>query len=475
MKTKDTIENYLIELGISLKNNYIFIPKTDYQYSLTKGKSETVELGNYEVKLDKILRNSRELIYVTNIAKNNFINTVTLKGDVGKACEKLISNSILYYGEFAKYIINNLDIKSEFAEKLISLVKGSIDSSYNEVDKIVKEFNVKMEEARQDGDRHHAELTANAIAEANKVKGIHTNIYNNNSLFGESYTIHATPITTSDAKRREMLSMASGAAAQLQSIYEDVANDKAIENLRKVRSKIINDFNNKFKELISVKLNNYFDENIIDNTGKNIEDNPAIYSHYIDLLDNLKEEQINDFKRVIEYYGIYLLNDLEQRVEDNIFNSITKDNSFDYNKSDYKLYLLLKGKDFEKDSNLSKRIFEYYTNLKSKGIKENKVLISTFGDKKKLISECKYLTEDDKSKLVKALDDFTKLNAKNEKLKIFDITMNILIIIMTVLGIFISIKYAFMVNAVNDSIGTICVFGIPISVFIIFLILRNND
>lgn len=44
MKTKDMVENYLLSLGLSIKNTYEFIPQRDYDFN-EKVKTEKVEIG----------------------------------------------------------------------------------------------------------------------------------------------------------------------------------------------------------------------------------------------------------------------------------------------------------------------------------------------------------------------------------------------------------------------------------------------
>lgn len=468
MKSKDIIENYLIELGVSLKNDYVYIPKREYQYSSTKGKTETIKLGNYDVKLDKIIRNTRELFFVTNISRNTFINTVTLNGNIGKACEKLMSYSVLYYAEFLKYIVNNIDIKADFAEKLISLLKGAIDFTDREIGNIISEFNVGMDKARSKGDWHNANLTAQALAEANKIKGFHTDVYDTSGLFGESYTIYATPITTGTAKRNEMLSMASGAASQIQSMYEEIASDRAIESLRKVRTKVIDNFNRQLKELLLVKLNTYFEESLLDNTGTNIGDNPIIYGHYLDVINDLTEDQFEGFKQAVEYYSVNIINDLKKSVEDNIYNYYINEEKCDYDNIDYKLYVYLTKDEFGAGSDVAIRIKNYLSKLEFGTQKENKNLIATFDKKKLLVNECKYLTKEEKTTILQSYEDFKEKNAKANKNNIINIVLSIILVITGLYAIVTAWKYTILFGVYNGSIYLFGFGGIVISLILSF-------
>lgn len=478
MKAKDMIENYLIELGVSLKNNYFYIPSSDYEYSSTKGKTETIKLGNYDVKLDKIIRNTRELIWVTNIARNEFINNVTLSGDVAKACDKLMGHSVLYFTEFVKYIANNIDIKVDFAEKLIALANGAIENTGRELDNVMQEFNVKMDNAREKGAQHHADLTANAIAEANKIKGFHTNVYNTSGLFSESYTIYATPITTGTAKRNEMVSMASAAANQIQSVYEEIANDRAIESLRKVRTKIVNSFNEKLKELLSIKLDSYFEEKLLENEGKNISDNPIIYNHYLNVINELTEEQFDDFKKATEYYRIYLLNDLKKIVEDNIYNAFSKENECNYNEIDYKVYVYLKGDDFGPGSDLCKRIKANYTTQFKDHIsfKENQKYIKNHDSYRNKINNCRYLSDQDKKEIIKSYDDFKIKAYKNRNNNIIDFALNSIMLVIGIIAFIIAFQYMKLYAVYNGKVYLYCIGGMIASLVIggLVYIMKKN-
>ena len=118
MKTKDMLEDYLLSLGVSIKNNYTFLPKTEYDFK-EKKNDETVKLRKHTIKLSQQFANSRELRLMLNSAKDNFINKVTITEDMHKSCEGILKNSIIYFTDLIKYLDSILELKPEIMEKLI--------------------------------------------------------------------------------------------------------------------------------------------------------------------------------------------------------------------------------------------------------------------------------------------------------------------------------------------------------------------
>lgn len=472
MKARDMVENYLIGLGISLKKTYNYIPDEEYEYSSKVGKTEVVKLGKYEVKLNKIIRNTREFNWVTNIARNNFINNVTISGDINKSCDKVMGHSVLYFAEFVKYIVNNIDIKVEFAEKLIALANGAMDNAAKEIDGVLSQYGKNMEDARARAAEHRADLAANAIADITKVRGYHVTGYEHEGLFGDTYTFRATPITMGEDSARKRIEMASGAASQLEAIFEEGAVDKAVEALAKVRNKLVTEFNEKLKELLGVKLDEYFEEKLFDREGNNVGENPTIYHHYLDVVNELEEEQIEDFKKATEYYRIYLLGDLKKRVEDNMFKAFTKDGVVDYNKIDYKTYVALKSDEFGPGSSLGKRIVSYYQVDFNENVsfKENRKYCDIYDGYRERINNCKYLTDKEKVEINKVFDDFKTKTYKNRNNNIIDFVLSTVLLVFGVYAIITSFRYMGLFSLFYDSAYLIGI-GIPLFLVVTWFVI----
>lgn len=463
MKARDMVENYLIGLGISLKKTYAYIPDEEYEYSSKAGKTEVVKLGKHEVKLNKIIRNTREFNWVTNIARNNFINNVTVTGDIMKSCDKVMGHSVLYFAEFVKYIANNIDIKADFAEKLMALATGAMDNAGREIDGVLSQYGKNMEDARARAAEHRADLAASALADITRVEGYHVTGYEHEGLFGDTYTIRATPITMGEDRARKRIEMASGAAAQLEAIFEEGAVDKAVEALAKVRNKLVTDFNEKLKELLGVKLDEYFEEKLFDREGNNVGENPTIYHHYLDVVNELEEDQLDDFKKATEYYRIYLLGDLKKRVEDNMFKAFTKDGVVDYNKIDYKAYVYLKKDEFGPGSNLGKRIVNYYEVDFNENVsfKENKKYCDIYDGYRDRVNKCKYLTDEEKATINKVFDDFKTKTYKNRNNNIIDFVLSAVLLVLGIYAIITSFRYMGLFSLFYDSAYLIGL-GIPL-------------
>ena len=150
MKTKDMLEDYLLSLGVSIKNNYTFLPKTEYDFK-EKKNDETVKLRKHTIKLSQQFANSRELRLMLNSAKDNFINKVTITEDMHKSCEGILKNSIIYFTDLIKYLDSILELKPEIMEKLIILCNGGIANVGKEMESALSEYSVKMAQAQAEG------------------------------------------------------------------------------------------------------------------------------------------------------------------------------------------------------------------------------------------------------------------------------------------------------------------------------------
>ncbi len=470
MKARDVVENYLISLGISLKNNYTFIPKRDYEYS-KKGSTEIVELGKHKVKLSKKNANTRELNVILNYTRDVFVYDVRLSKNMGKACDELVSSLVCYYAEFVKYIAYNFDISVDVADKLIALVEGAINNTEREISKVVSNYNITMDKIKDRIASGRAEMTAQAIAEGTKVRDIHTTVTHHDGIFGESYYVQATPITYGKERTNAMITGANNAADRLQSVYEKDASDDAVDELNSIKTKVLNYFNDKLKDLLFVKLDEYFEEELIENKGKNVGDNPIVREYYLDVIDSLTEEQFEGFKKATDYYGIDILEELKEKVVNNIFNYFINEEKCDYDKIDYKLYTYLTDEKFSTGSDVSKKIKNYFSNLKFGGTKDNKEVIATFNKKRELINKCDYLTKEEKDDILKSYEKFM---ADNNKLGINNFVNFALSVAMVLLGIyaaFIAGKYAILFGLYNRGMKFLVFCGIIIVAIISFVVL----
>ncbi len=470
MKARDVIENYLIELGISLKNNYTFIPKRDYQYS-KKGSSETVRLGTYKVELSKRNSNTRELNVILNYTRDVFIYDVRLSNNIGRACDELASSAVCYYAEFIKYIAYNFDISVDIAEKLIALVEGAINNTEREIGKVVSNYNITMDKIKDKIASGRAEMTAQAVAEGTKVRGVHTTVTHHDGIFGDSYYVQATPITMGKERTNAMISGANNAADNLQSIYEKGASDNAVESLSGIKAKILNYFNDKLKDLLFVKFDDFFDEDLINDRGKNVSDNPIMYGHYLDVVDSLSEEQFDDFKKAIEYYNMSIVDELKEKVVNNIYNYFINTSKCDYDKVDYKLYTYLTGDKFGTGSDVSKKIKCYLTNIKFGDPKDNKIVIASFDKKRELVNKCDYLTSSEKDEILKSYDKFIADNKKTITNNIINLILSIIMVVLGIYAAFIAGKYAILFGLYDRGKKLLIFCGIIVTAFVSFGIL----
>ena len=461
MKTTDMVENYILGLGLNIKKTYKFIPKSDYDYN-SKLKTETLEIGKYKVELSKINQNTRKFKYMLWNAKNNFIDDVEIKGDIGTCCNELVNNALIYYTDFIKYIVENIKVKEDLTEKLIILCNGAITNLGNEIQNTLSNYNIKLAEAKRESDATRSGALARANNKINTPRETYVRIYENDSIFGKDIYAQTVNVGYSESMKDAIIAGAQNAADVIESININIVNDKALEEIKKLKEKITSNFNNNLVNLLSTKLDDVFNGETLEKSGKTIED-PTVYSNIYEVINELEEKDFENYKLVLDFFEYNIINNLKTDVENNIFNYFIKEGKDDYNKIDYKLYVYLKSDDFKAGSHLSTRIRNYYENPNQSfsNYKNLKDLSSTIEETKTNINNCKYLTNEEKQSIKLSLDKYLKKEKTNKISKIYDIIITILLIIFTIIAIYLGIKYTSLMKYTDNPTTLLCIIGIP--------------
>lgn len=427
MKSKDMLEDYLLSLGVSIKNKYTFLPKTEYDFK-EKKKDETVTLGKYKVELTKQYANSRELRLMLNGAKDNFINKITVTDDMHETCENILKNSITYFTDVIKYLDSILELKPEVMEKLIILCNGGITNVGKEIESALSEYNVKIAQAKAEGAAEYQSSLASSMAEIESKKSTYVTIDSyNDPLYGNRAIGYVSSGFSDKAMAEGMMIGAQQAAAMIASIPVDVENKKAKEKISGIRENIIKKFNSSIFEFISAKFPKDFDEDILYNNGDNLEENPTYHQYYLEVTKDLKEDELEDFSKAIKFYDIKIENTLKSKLEDEIVNYYLKNFKCDYDSSDYQLFKYLKFDEKALLIRVGSRLHNYFLDLPNP--ENKKKYFKAIDELQPKLEACDYITDEDKKKIIDTYDNCKTKLVKNKRSHRIDVLLSIISVI----------------------------------------------
>jgi len=476
MKVEDIIENYLLSMGQKINlENYTFIPKRNYDYK-SKIKEETIKIGKYTIELTKINQNSKELSNILYNARNNFNNSVDVSEDVSASCENIVNNAIIYFTDFIKYAYNNFELTEEIAEKFITLCNGAIDTLGRDIQSTLSEYNIKMAEAQREGAMEAQNSLASSLAEIDSKKRTYVTLDSyHDPIYGDRVTGYVSQGFSDKAYHEGMLAGARQAASIIGSIPVEVASKKAVEGIKKLRNKTVANFNSNFEDLLSAKIKKLINTEFIAKTGNDLNENPTIYSHYCAIIPELKEEDLENFNKAIEFFNFSLDENLQNEALENIMNYYQKNNSFEYDGGDAKLVIYLKKDKYIFRDQILTRLPEIIKNKIQKAPQEdiNKLLDLSL----KAIESCEYIKEDDVENIKTECKEIAKktienkiAEAKNNKIiLILNIVTSISLILLTIISIIVASKFWYLIA----SSGLIMLISVALLVGLIILFRKN--
>lgn len=459
MKVEDMIENYLLSMGQKINlESYKFIPKRNYDYQ-KKIKEETVKIGKYTIELSKINRNSKELSNVLYNARTNFNNDVLVSEDVSKSCKNIVNSAIIYFTDFLKYAYNNFGLTKEVVEKFITLCNGAIDTLGRDIENTLAEYNIKMAEAQRQGAIDAQNSLTSSLADIESKKSTYVTL----DSYGDRVSGYVSHSFADKAMYEGMVAGARHAASVIGSIPVEIASKEAVEGLKKLRNKTVAHFNDNFTDLVAAKIKKIIDIDILEKTGNNLNDNSTIYRHYYSIVTELKEEDLENFNKAIEFYNFSIKDDVTNDGLNSIINYYTKNNSFEYEGGDALLAIYLNKDQYLYRKDLTDKILQIVKNKlqNAKQSEVNNVLEKSLEP----IEACKYIKEDDIKKIKSELKEYAEKTIEN-KIKekkdnrirlILNIISSISLILVAIASVLISIKFYYQLG---ESTLTI-IFGIP--------------
>ena len=432
MELREKIDNYLISQGCSISNNYSYIiDEENYNYG-KKESEEIVKIGDYSIPLNSIMRNNVELSNSqigSSFVFANYLQEVASdeNNQVFDICDYANKGAIVYYTDYLKYVSEKFKLTDSILENIENLINASIKSTTESIDKILTKNQMDHLEAVEKGNAERASSDTRAVAEAARASRVSfTKVYSEAGLLGgvNSYGMTYSSSTMSQSDLNASFGASAFSAYQTESFEKRWANQTAVSDLMKTISREVENFNKNLTEILIVKIPEVFNRDVYSKV-ENIEKNPLYVEGYAKVVESLEEKEIDNFKKVMDYYTINYLPYLEPTLGEHIIADYKETKKCDYDGVDRKLYEALNKNKGLALGSVQKQI---YNIIKEDIDKKKESSKEKYVEERKLIEDCIYLTE--KSK--KDLEEVMNIHGRHAYFKSSELRTKIIPIVVTV-------------------------------------------
>lgn len=416
MDTNEILENYLISNGCSISNKYGYILDDNYDY-LKDEKSKKVEIASKTILLNKQSKNTVKLNivmfnskYILHSYMTKHLNEMT--GDISNFSNFLFNSGLVYFTDYLKYLNNKFSINEKLLNNLINLTNANIMSLKEALSQTIIKHQNKMNQINQDITNSINNSNARSIAEAaNAARYTFGQVDYSSSLFGNGYSAYGSSFSVSGKSQATLNSEISANISYanfLGSKNKNIANQEILIETYNMFLNLIDKFNFDLKEILMLKLPNLFNEYIINNDG-DLEKNPTNLNSWIQLAKDIKKEDFNKLKEILDFYELNILSYIKSYTINNILNYYNSNNKCDYNDNYLELYrFFTNNSDITLDKDFQTKI---YNSVLSKASNNELKLDS----KIILINDCNYLTKENKDKIIQKFNDEEKATKKFNK------------------------------------------------------------
>ena len=382
---------------------------------------------------------------------------------ISELCEYTISAGKIYVTDFIKYVMDKFDINEALLQNLISLSGCAVNSLSENVMKILDKYQIKISNAHMDAINFQNQLNSQVVAEAS-VADKHTFVTTNHyPSWGSMVLSYATTRSSmSQAEVSAGFACNAGLSASYEQSSKNIAENQTVKELCNLVDNVTMKFNDDLMELLVLKTNGIFSRDVY-NHVKDIEKNPIDTENWIPIFNDIKEEEYNNFKEVVETYGLQVdFSDYFQKeLIDGEYNYYLENKKCDYNSKNFDLYNVLDGDRKVIEDSINNKIYDYYnTQINAKD--------SVLSAEKERIIACDYMSQENKNKLLNSISSYTKKGNKSliESALTFGGCLLLVIALLCVYGFFIFAYQtnwgSFRTDLLNYWYIVILIFGVPL-------------
>jgi len=454
MNVEELKNNFLLSIGAGIKDEYSFIFNPNLEFK-KESYEKVLNISNKEIILSNKIYNTKLLEDFIYDISSNFIDNfekVSLdalsNGWSDEALMKIASNglssSVLYYADYIKFFTKKLDITPEVFQLIMTLTENVIVRINNDIDKVLQKHNQSVNSINLAAINEETMRNTRTMAEASNASSV---------LYEGSYGYNAIS-SMRDSELRASLQANSYAAIDHKISNLKIENDNTHNEINNVIFDNLKQFNKNINEIMVVKVNDIFMD--INSDSNDLTIRPFSINGLRNVVKELNESEFKHFKELVNYYDIPFILYIEKEVMDKVYNDCINNNyEVVINDNQVKLYMYLKElSSLENNVELSKRLYEHFTNLINKE-GENKDY--NFDSIESIASNCKYLTSADKEEfkkyikekdesIIKARNDHKIAKSKKRKKTILKLLL--IIVVLIILAIVVYNFYESIINIV---------------------------
>lgn len=206
MNVEEIKNNFLLSIGSSIKDEYLFLQEVDYQF-VNNGEEKIIQINDKIIKLSYKILNAEyldDLFYfaVNNFGKykNNYINEMISQG-VNKQvmvdiCSNLYNQTINYYSDYIKYFTKKFSINVDSLQLIMTLTNNSIATINNNFDKLLQRYDVSIQGINQEAHNEVSRRNQETLAEVANASTIN---YGNDYYYdylGSGYVTKGSSMST---------------------------------------------------------------------------------------------------------------------------------------------------------------------------------------------------------------------------------------------------------------------------------------
>lgn len=454
MNVEELKNNFLLSIGAGIKDEYSFIFNSNLEFK-KESYEKVLNISNKEIILSNKIYNTKLLEDFIYDVSSNFIDNfekVSLdalsNGWSDEALMKIASNglssSVLYYADYIKFFTKKLDITPEVFQLIMTLTENVIVRINNDIDKVLQKHNQSVNSINLAAINEETMRNTRTMAEASNASSV---------LYEGSYGYNAIS-SMRDSELRASLQANSYAAIDHKISNLKIENDNTHNEINNVIFENLKQFNKNINEIMVVKVNDIFMD--INSDSNDLTIRPFSINGLRNVVKELNESEFIHFKELVNYYDIPFILYIEKEVMDKVYNDCINNNyEVVINDNQVKLYMYLKElSSLENNIELSKRLYEHFTNLINKE-GENKDY--NFDSIESIASNCKYLTSADKEEfkkyikekdesIIKARNDHKIAKSKKRKKTILKLLL--IIVVLIILAIVVYNFYESIINII---------------------------
>lgn len=417
MSVQELKDNYLLSMGCSIADKYVYITDPGYRY-LENTEAGEVRFCEFSLPLNSNIRDTYRFNLVLKGANTAFANAISdfAKEKVTKSnpsgivdvCGFAVDSAKAFFADYVKYTVKYIPIDEPTLQKIITVSDACVRMLAEGLSSVLQKHNMSVSRGLAEAARMESSLVSSTVAEASAAPTqTFATTYFSPAFGGSAYTFASTRSTMSQAKINAEMAAHSIVGKICADNRIEAANNAAFNDVSAAIDSTVTRFNTSLKEIISICIPDFLHP-AVDEEAEELTSNPTNINSLYDAISDLPSGEFPEVKRLVEYYDLPFARKLNNKLGLEMFNHYKETGKcdFDSNRLRFYRYLSNGGDDFK----VEQTAIRIYNNIKAKTKERLKNLyvqefrLSMIEELREEVRNCSYLPEDYRGELFEYLD-----------------------------------------------------------------------